>query len=112
MRIAGLWSTVAHTSHEPTPRGRGRSVMYQACNATMGGQAGGVRIQKTRMVVSTRADAPREAPVRDETMTANTLSALRPAPSSSCLSRSSQRERLQKAILGTRIVIGAREAIY
>jgi DNA-binding NarL/FixJ family response regulator len=86
--------------------------MHQPCNATMGRQAAGVSIRKTRMVVSTRADTPLGAPARDETMTANTLSALRPAPSSSCLSRSSQGERLPKAIVGMRVVVGAHEAIY
>jgi DNA-binding NarL/FixJ family response regulator len=64
------------------------------------------------MAVSTRAEAPCEAAGRDETMTANTVSALRPAPSSSCLRRSSEGERRPMAISGMRVVVAASEPIY
>jgi DNA-binding NarL/FixJ family response regulator len=45
-------------------------------------------------------------------MTASTVSALRPAPSSSCLRRSSEGKRRQMAISGMRVVVAAREPIY
>jgi DNA-binding NarL/FixJ family response regulator len=45
-------------------------------------------------------------------MTANNIHPLRPAPSPSCLSRSSDRDQALMAISGTRVVVGAREPIY
>jgi DNA-binding NarL/FixJ family response regulator len=45
-------------------------------------------------------------------MSANSVTALRPAPSLSLLGGSSERERLPTAILGTRVVVAAGEPIY
>ena len=45
-------------------------------------------------------------------MSATTVSALRPAPSTSCLRRSSEGERLPMAISEMRVVVAARESIY
>jgi DNA-binding NarL/FixJ family response regulator len=45
-------------------------------------------------------------------MTANNVSALRPAPSPSCLGRSSEGDRALMAISGMRVVVAAREPIY
>src|SRR6201996_9121849 len=64
------------------------------------------------MAVSTRADARCGATGRAETMTANAVSALRPAPSPSCLSRSPYEVGPQMDIAGLRVVVAAREPIY
>lgn len=86
--------------------------MHQASNATWAERPGSASIRKTRMAVSMRAHPVRGAAGRGEMMTAITASALRPAPSSSCLSRSSEGERLPMALSGIRVVVAAREPIY
>jgi DNA-binding NarL/FixJ family response regulator len=86
--------------------------MHQPCAPTWTGRpeapASGTPGWRSRRAQTRRGVAAG----RGETMTANTISALRPAPSPSCLSRSSDHVGLQMDILGLRVVVAAGEPIY
>jgi DNA-binding NarL/FixJ family response regulator len=74
-------------------------------------QAEGASIGQIRMAVVT-PDGSYRAAGPGETMTANATRTLRPAPASSCLSRSSEAERPEKALSELRVVVAGREPIY
>jgi DNA-binding NarL/FixJ family response regulator len=86
--------------------------MHQPGNPSWTERPGGASIEQTRQAVVSSTGASRHAAGRGETMTVHAISALRPAPSSLCLGRSSKAQRLQRALSELRVVVAGPEPIY
>jgi DNA-binding NarL/FixJ family response regulator len=86
--------------------------MHQPGNPSWTERPGGASLEQTRLAVVSSTGASRHAVGRVETTTVDAIRALRPAPSSSCLSRSSEAQRLQRALSELRVVVAGPEPIY
>jgi DNA-binding NarL/FixJ family response regulator len=72
----------------------------------------GASIEQTQLAVVTSTGASRQTTGRGERMTVDAISALRPAPSSLSLSRSTEAQRRQRAISALRVLVAGPEPIY